>query len=488
MPRAPLPFADGFYVSQSPQLVDKRVVNAFPVIPRSQALSDKALLQAAGIQAFADVGSGTSRGVLVFSDDVAYRVVGNSLISTNQAGAITNHGTITGTSDVSMASNGINIAIQDPRGDSYFFTPTTNLLELNDDVVFLSFGQAETVAFKDGFYSYNTPEIIFSGSVKTTNDGKDFNALDFADAEINPDVIVKLHNNHNQLHVMGSEITEVFQTVAGATGFPYARINGATIQKGCAAPNSVVDFDNTFVFVGGGKNEKPSIWRAIGSSVTKISNASIDQLLQKSSQEELLATRAFTYAHNGHFFVAFTISNQTFVYDSTTSNLSGKPEWHERQTGITDGDGFQKWRAVHGVKSFGEHQVADDRSGRIGILDFDTLTEYGNKIERFFTTQPFILDAENTFSHEIELVMQVGVGDATTPDPQIRMDYSDNLGRTFNNEITKSMGKKGKYKTRVRWTRLGMFPVARMLRFKMTDPVPYNVYALFANAEVTSSG
>lgn len=487
MPRVEIPFADGFYVSQSSPLLNKRVVNAYPVIPQADALSKRALLRTPGIKEFADFGSGPSRGAIKFNDGIPYRVVSNSLLSMNSAGVITNHGTITGSGDVSIDSNGINIAIQDPNGDSYFFTPSTNTLELNNNAVFLSFGQARTVAFKDGFYLYNTDAIFFSSSVKSTNDGKDFNALDFTDAEISPDKIVAMHNNHNQLYALGETTIEVYQTIITA-GFPFQRIPGALIQKGCAAKFSVVDFDNSFLFIGGDVGEQPAIWKAIGSNAQKISTSSIDQLMQKSTPDEIANARAFTYAQNGNYFAVFTVGKHTFVYDATTSALSGKREWHERQTGITDGNGFQVWRAIHGIKAFGKILVGDDRTGKTGELDFETKTEYGDKVERFWSTKPFSADGETIFSHEIELSMQTGVGDATTPDPQIRMDYSDDEGRTFVSEIAVSMGKVGEYKTRVRWSRLGSIPDNRILRFKMTDPVEYNVYALFANAEVTNSG
>lgn len=151
MPRVELSFADGFYVSQSPTLIDKRVVNAFPIIPQADAVTKRALLGTPGISAFADFGTGTSRGVLVFSDGKPYRVLGNFLVSVDSAGVFTNHGTIGGNSDVSMASNGINISIQDPNGQNYFFTPGTSTFEINFNPVFLSFGQAKTVTFKMGF-------------------------------------------------------------------------------------------------------------------------------------------------------------------------------------------------------------------------------------------------------------------------------------------------------------------------------------------------
>lgn len=487
MARIELNFADGFYVSQAPPFLDKRVVNVYPVIPEAEAVTRRALFHTPGITEFDDVGSGNSRGAIVFSDGTPYRVIGNSLYSFTSLGTRTNHGAISGSSDVSMDSNGINIAIQDPAGNSYFFTPGTGILELNNGAAFLSFGQSETVVFKDGFYVYTTSLIFFSSSSKVINDGKDFNALDFADAEISPDVIVKGFNDHNQLYIVGSTTTEVYRTLATA-GFPFQRIPGAVITKGTPAANSVIPFDSSFLFLGGGINEQPGIYQILGSSVQRISTQSIDQLIQGNSSGVIAQARAFSYSEGGNYFAVFTVGDNTFVYDQTTSRLSGKPEWHERQSGITNGIGFQKWRAVHGVKAFNQIQVADDRSGLVGELSMDVFTEYTNAIERVWSTTPFISTGEYIFSHEIEVFMQTGLGNAASPNPQLRFDYSDDGSRTFSHEISKSLGKVGEYDTRMRWSRLGRIPLSRVLRWKTTEPVPINVFGLFANAEVTTGG
>jgi hypothetical protein len=260
------------------------------------------------------------------------------------------------------------------------------------------------------------------------------------------------------------------------------------LQKGCDARFSVIDFDNTFLFLGADNGERPAIWRAQGSSPQKISTSSIDQLIQGNTADEIAKATAFSYSQNGHYFAVFTIGDNTLVYDAATSAFTGKPEWHERQTGITNGAGFKSWRCKNGVDAFGKILVGDDRTGKIGELTFDKFTEYGDTVERFFTTKPFIDLGDTIFSHEIELLMQTGVGDGTTSNPQIRLDYSDDMGRTWSNEIPRSMGKVGEYNTRVIWSRLGSIPRSRVLRFKMSDPVEFNVYGLFANAEGVNSG
>ena len=297
------------------------------------------------------------------------------------------------------------------------------------------------------------------------NDGKDFDALDFSDAEFNPDKLVTSHNSLNQLYVFNEFTTEVFQTTS-ATGFPFTRIQGAIIQKGCSAPNTVTNFDNGFVWLGADKNEKPAIWYARGSSVKKLSTSSIDQLIHKNSESDIFAARSFTYALNGNYFYVITVGNNTFEYNSTTSGLAGSPQWNERQSGITRGESFAPWRARHAQLAYDKILIGDDRSGKIGFLDSDTFTEYGETIECIVSTKPFTQHGDVIFSKEVELLGETGVGNDAVEDPKVRMDYSDDGGRNFLNEIQRSMGKKGKYKTRMRWSRLGSIPNYRVVLYR----------------------
>lgn len=484
MPRQVLPITSGFYVSEASGLVNRRLSNMYPIIPQSESTTGSALVHTPGIVELVEIPGGPSRGVIVFSDSTEYRVIGQSFYEIASDNTYINRGAITGSEDVSMTTNGINIAIVDPSGSSYFYTPSTTTLELSNSAAFLSFGQAETVTFKDGYYVYTTKAIFFSGSFKDANDGKDFNALDFEDAEIAPDLIVKAWNNHNQLYIMGETTIEIYQTIVTA-GFPFQRITNAVIQKGCIAPNTVTDFDDGFLFMGGDKNELPGIWKGVGSSFFKISTSSIDQLIHKKTPEEIRGARCWVYAQNGAYFANFTIGSDSFTYDATASKLSGKPEWHARQTGVGDGINFFPWRARHGVVNYGAIRVGDDRSGKIGKLDKDVYTEYGETIERLIPTVPFIDMIKPVFAQQLEIFMRTGLGTNDVPNPVIRMNYSDDGGDTFQPERWRSLGAVGQRDIRVRWVRMGRYPRWRMFQFKITDPVPVEIYGLFGDSEGT---
>ena len=64
----------------------------------------------------------------------------------------------------------------------------------------------------------------------------------------------------------------------------------------------------------------------------------------------------------------------------------------------------------------------------------------------------------------------VGLNSGQGSDPQIMMMYSDDGGRTYSNELWRSLGLIGEYKTRAIWRRLGQFR-QRQIKLTISDPV-----------------
>jgi len=62
------------------------------------------------------------------------------------------------------------------------------------------------------------------------------------------------------------------------------------------------------------------------------------------------------------------------------------------------------------------------------------------------------------------------VQDFQGQDPQILLDWSDDHGRTWSNQLSASMGKVGEYTKRVKWFRLGQSR-DRIFRITISDPV-----------------
>lgn len=482
MPRVSLPLGFTFYQSESLPFSAQRCVNWVPTVAESGALSSRMLMQPSGLKVFKDTLVGANRGAQTMKG-VPYFINGITLLSMSSFGVVTSHGEIEGAGRVSLANNGQFLVIVVPGGKSYAFDNATDTLTQITDT---DFRTSDTVVFKDGFFVFSASDgsVFFNSAL---NDPFTYDALDFGTAEINPDRIVALHVNHNELFVPGEETIELFQNVGGS-GFPFQRIPGANIQKGVHAKFSLIEFDNTFCFVGGGLNERSAVWKVAGSSsVVKISTDAIDNEIQKFTRDEISDSFAMTFAERGQFFAVFTfeslnIPSRTFVYNATASALLGQKVWFELQAGVTD----DRYRVQSIVAAYGKLLVGDDRSGIVGELDRDTLSYYGDEIFRSSATQPFSQDGLPVFAGEFEATFESGVGLTTGngSDPQVRMDRSDDGGRTFNSETSRTIGKIGKFGQRSIWRRQGRLPVSRIVRLTITDEVKANLIRLAATPEV----
>lgn len=488
MARVAVPIPLGFYTSDSLPFSAQRCINWVPTVAEGPALNNAKLSQPLGIKQFSDSLKAGGRGGWLL-DEVPFFVQGNSLVSVSSLGVTTNHGNINGSGRVSMASSTLHLVIVVPGGTSYAYTKSTGILAAITDPDFIT---SDSVVFKDAFFVFSTSDgtRIFHSAL---NDPFSYNALDFGTSEISPDPIIALHVNHNELFALNSETVELFQNVGGA-GFVFQRIPGANIQKGLFARATPVEFDNSFCFVGGGKNELPAIWKVTGSaSAAKISTDAIDSELQKFTKDEIGNSFSMSFSDRGQLFALFTfdsnlIPSRTFVYNATASALSGGSVWFELQSGLSQ-EG-NRWQVAAIVKAYGKLLVSDLNTGIIGVLDKNTLSYYGDTILRQMTTQPFSVNGLPVFSGEFEATFESGVGLTTGQgsDPQVIYSYSDNGGREpFLGNTKRGIGAIGKFEQRSVWRRQGRVPAQRSVRLTVTEPVVANLLRLAATPEAGNS-
>jgi hypothetical protein len=484
MPRVSLPIPLGFYQSESAPMSSQRCINWVPMVPEGEALNNRILMQPSGVTQFATSAFGACRGSREMSD-VPYFVLSNTLVSVSASGVVTSHGTITGTSRVFMADNGSKLVIVVPGGDAFVFDLDTSTLTQITDI---DFQVSDSVSFYRGFFVFTATDgrQLF---VSNLNSPLTFDALDFGSAEGDPDRIVTQIVDHDELSIIGSKTTEVFRNVGGAD-FPLQIIPGAFTQKGAHTKYGVVKFDNTYLFIGGGQNELTAIWRqSSSSSAVKISTNVIDFAMQQYNKEEISNAFTTTFAKKGQFFAIFTfystrIPSKTFVYNGTASALAGFSVWFEFQTGVTD----NAWRVNSIVKAYGKLLCGDSVDGRIGQIVDNVYTEYGEQVFRQAALKPLSQDGMKIFAGELEADFEAGTGLTLGQgaDPIVRMDYSDDGGRTFSSEFSRSIGKIGEYGHETVWNRQGRFPNSRTIRFTVTDPVKATLIRIAATPELGS--
>ena len=482
-----LPFTNGFYNSTIKPLSSQRCINWYVNVPEMPSVTDACLIGTPGTVEVANVGTQARTRGSIASRGFPYFVIGTKLYRVDVAYDIdgiasytpVELGTITGDGRVSMAENGDQIVIVVPGVTAYVYSQSLVAFYTIDDPNYD--GPAENVSFIDGFFVFpktgdkkffNSPLNDARGSV---NGGASYNALDFSNAEADPDPIAGSINYRNQLYVAGTETFEVYRNIARVPS-PFERVNGFIIPKGLAAKNTLIKFAGTFAWIGSGKNEKPSVYVFDGNGAQRVSTRPIDSILGQLTSSQLDEVGAWTYEEAGSFFLGFSLPDTCLVYDANTQR------WHERLS--AEGSNEVPYRSADFVGVYGTMLCGDRLTGIIGELSSDYLLEYGRLIKRSFTTQPFDMSGEVAFVPRIEALIESGVGlrndivvsydgagQELGSDPQLGMEFSDDGGRTFSNMRFRSMGKTGQYKTRCIWYKNGRVSRNRVLRFVMSDPV-----------------
>ena len=467
MPRIEFPISGGFYEDSSKPVSSQMCENWIPVVPETDALSQSQLKGTPGISEYAEAGNKINRGMHVMNS-IAYSVNGNNLYRINSDGTEDDLGSITGSGRVSMADNGTQLIVVIPDSTGYIFTEAPDTLTIITDVDYFSLGPSKQVGYKDGFFVHIADDLFYHSNL---NDGLVYDSLDFGTAEVDPDNNTAIHVNRNILYIGGNETIEPFQNIGGS-GFVFQRIPNAVVQKGIKAKFSVIEFDNSFVFLGGGTNEQPSIWRFTGDSAIRIATQAIDNIIGDMTDAERQAVFATSHAIDGAYFVSFHFSERVFTYDATSSALLSKPIWFERKSRVSSGVDAM-WRVHSIVEAYGVTLVGDNQSGSIGKIDPSLFTEYGNLIDRNVSFQPFKDRGRSIVINQIEVTVQSGSGNTVDPgsEPMITLSISRNGGFTFGNELSRSMGKTGEYGKRQIWWNLGQVDRFAVFKLSVSDPV-----------------
>lgn len=328
---------------------------------------------------------------------------------------------------------------------------------------------ASSLDYIDGFGIWTTVpsgttnrQFFISRPFDFTNLG----ALDFATAESTSSDLLRVLVNYREIWLFTKTGIEVWGN-AGTSPFPFQRIPGAVMERGCAAALSPAKINGNVFWLG----DDRKVYRAQAYQPQPISTRGIEDALRAAS--DVSDAVGITYSQGGHDFYVLTLPtlNRTFVWDNAEEGA-----WHERQTGTTLVP--MAWLARWIVPAFGQTYAGLD-AGKLCLLDMDTYTEAGSAIRRVAITPPFFNDGIRAQHSRIEIEMEVGVGISTGQgsDPEIMLRFSDDGGKSWSNERKKKIGQRGQRKKRVIFDRLGTFR-QRAYEISISDPVKTAAYGL----------
>lgn len=435
-----------------------RMVNVFAEALPPDSKTPVVLYGTPGTALFAELPSGPVLALHEFKG-VLYAVTPTNLYRIAQDGSYTDVDEVVFSGRVSTSDNGIQLVMVDGNRGYYYDGDTVT--EFEGD----GWNPANTVTYQDGYFIFNragTGQFFISDLLSVELD-----PLEFATAEGSPDDAVAVVSNGRELWVFGTESIEVWYN-SGDALFPFTRLQGAFIETGTAAAQTIVKLDSSLFFLG----DDGMIYRTVGYNPTRISTHAVEYAIAGARKDDAYA---WEYKQEGHSFylITFPSIKQTWCFDVATGL------WHERSH-IVFGQHVGYCHAFCYNRDF----VGDFQGGHVFHLSMDALEDYHDPIKREMVSPAIHGNRGLMFCKELELDMQSGVGlvDGYGSDPQAMLQWSDDGGNTWSNESWASIGRIGEYLTRVRWRRLGSFR-QRIFKITITEPIPVVVLSAFIEVE-----
>jgi len=446
-----IPILNGIYADNTPELRTSYPVNMVPV-PKKSGISNGFLRPGDGIVANG-TGPGIDRGGINWNG-VCYRVMGTKLVSISSSGAVTTLGDVGGpTADLVTLDYSFDLLAIASGGRLYYWNPVTSTLTQVTDP---DLGVVLDVVWVDGYFMTTDGANLV---VTELTDPTQVNPLKYGSSEVDPDPVVALIKLRNEVYALNSNTIEVFDNIGGDL-FPFSRIEGAQVQKGVLGTHACCIYLDTIAFLGGGRNEAPSIYIGAAAQTKKLSTQEIDNLLLQYTEAQLVRVKLEARNDKNHQHLYVHLPDRTVVYDASASEALGEPVWFTLSTSVV---GFSEYRARNMVWIYDKWLVGDPQSSSIGYLVQDTGHHWGQQVRWEFGTLIVYNESNGAIFNEMELVSLTG-SVALGTNPQISTSYSVD-GKAWSQDRNISVGTIGSNK-RLVWFQQGHMRNWRIQRFR----------------------
>jgi hypothetical protein len=447
-----IPILNGIFVSSAPEFRTSYPVN-FYAVPKDTGISQGFLQPASGIVEFT-TGPGLLRGGIEWNG-LYYAVMGSKLVFVSPLGTVTELGDVENDGDtVTMDYDFSRLAIR--SNGKLFYWDGATLTEVTDP----DLGVVNDLLWVDGYFMTTDGEFLV---VTELNDPTMVDPLKYGSAEADPDPILAIKKIRNEIYAANRETIEVFDNVGGEL-FPFARIEGAQIEKGTLGRDCICVFLESLAFIGSGRNEQPAVYVAMNGRAEKISTHEIDQILEEYTEGTLAASVVEARNEGSHEFLYIHLPDKCLLYDAGASRDLQTPVWTVLQSGLEE---TGEYRGKFFTRVYNKWFCGDPQEARIGCL-VNTISSHWNEPVRWeFGTRVVYGEGRGAIFHEMELVGLSGYV-AFGEDPYISTSYSLD-GISWSQDKTIKAGQLGDRLRRLVWYGLGYMRNWRIQRFRGTS-------------------
>jgi len=421
---ARIPFPRGFEGSESLPRTNRNTQNCFNN-------GTGQILQTPGITEL-NTTSRIARGSFVWNDSLYIVATGDLLKITDiETGAFSVIGTIEGSANI-VTAVGFNDAVIVVKGGSLYTLDKSDVL--TDISSNSNFVPCVDVTHINGRFVY----IPSDGSVAFFSDvglAGTVQPLSFFDAEELPDKNSGCFNLSNTLFILGTDSIELFRDT-GATPNPFTRVTGSRIQNGFIS--GLQEYGATFLFVGREKDQDKGIYSVAPGQAVKISNETVDLVLNSYTLSELQDCIPGRFKWRGYDIATFTFPNDSFGF--------WNGNWFPMETFI--GGRSQPWAGGFITQFQGSYYSAyNDKIGKLDKVNKD----YGNPKNRVIDLGFEQEDGDRFSCQSIEVGVSQGFNSSVG---SVSLQMSDD-NVLYKQPIFINLGDLGEYTKKLIWNPAG---------------------------------
>lgn len=403
----------------------------------------------------AALSTSTDRGFHTFQGEL-HQVIGTNLEKIALDSVRTVLATIPGTGRCIFADDGTDMFIVTDgvvyRWNTSLSTITTNMESPN------------SVAYLNKKFFYDGSGGRFG--VSEPGDGSDVQSDSFAEAESDPDDLLRVYTFDQKAYMMGAKTIEPWYD-SGTGSPPVDRIDTGIIQKGLGAIYSVSQTDAFMYFLGDDLN----VYQLTGSQVRSLANTGVAKEINLMSATSDAIGFCFNLEGLDFYCLTFPTGNKSFLYSEQLQ------EWITLSFGVS-GD-----RHLANSYSFvyGRHLIADRRTGSVLEWSLDTYEDVGEVIQRrriIPNINGTLLNApgRRLLMDSIEVEMQKGLGLASGQgsDPILMLEMSFDGAQTWDIIYSLRSGEAGEFDGKVIAYNMHSF-YDGSCRITQSDPTMFNV-------------
>ena len=460
-----VPIISGIYTNQDSDFRTSYPRN-FITVPKQTGISSSYLRPAPGIVKLGE-GPGIDRGGINWRDE-CYRVMNTKLLKILPDGTYEIIGDVGGSGQVTFDYSFTYLAVCSSY--NFFLYDGTNFSQVTDP----DLGPVIDFIWVDGYFMTTDGTSLV---VTELNNPFEVNPLKYGSSEVNPDPILSVKKINDEPYALNRYTIEVFQNIGGDL-FPFQRIPGALIQKGCLGTYTNCIFMERLAFLGGGLNESISVWSGKNGETTKLSTREIDQIINSYPIEILKNCLLEAKVENNSQYLYIHLPDQTLVYDGVASLELEVPIWVVLTTSLI---GLGTYRCKNMVRCYNRWIVGDPLSSNLGYLTDSISSCYGELVGWDFSTPIFYNKTKGVIFTRLELTSLTGrsvLGDDSTIWTQYSLD-----GEQWSQEKGIMAGKEGERMKRLVWFRQGNMRNFRIQKFRGTSDAQSSFAALEVDLE-----